>query len=276
VSSAQILGLGAIAGSTIVLGLPMGRLHDVGARVKAFFTAMATGILLFLLWDVLTESIRPVEHAVDAHAWSSVAGRGGIALGGFAAGLLTLVYYDLSMKARRRKTFLGPGAASEAEFHANWWHGLSPARWLALFIATGIGLHNFSEGLAIGQSAARDELSLAYVLVIGFGLHNATEGFGIVAPLTGDEERPSWGFLGLLALIGGGPTFLGTVVGQAWTNELVTIGFLALAAGSILYVVMELLNVCRLFSTKVMTSWGVLFGITLGFATDFILKGAGV
>ena len=56
-------------------------------------------------------------------------------------------------------------------------------------IATGIGLHNFAEGLAIGQSAARGEISLALVLVIGFALHNATEGFGIVAPLAG--ETPS-------------------------------------------------------------------------------------
>ena len=72
---------------------------------------------------------------------------------------------------------------------------LTPARWLALLIATGIGLHNFSEGLAIGQAAAPGEISLALVLVIGFGLHNATEGFGIVAPLSGDAERPSWRFL---------------------------------------------------------------------------------
>ena len=52
-------------------------------------------------------------------------------------------------------------------------------------IAAGIGLHNFSEGLAIGQSAASGEISLALVLVIGFGLHNATEGFGIVGPFSG-------------------------------------------------------------------------------------------
>jgi ZIP family zinc transporter len=84
---------------------------------------------------------------------------------------------------------------------------MSPARWLAIFIATGIGLHNFSEGLAIGQSAASDQVSLAIVLIIGFGLHNATEGLGICAPLAGDKERPSWAFLGLLGLIGGGPTF---------------------------------------------------------------------
>ena len=83
--------------------------------------------------------------------------------------------------------------------------------------------------------------------MIGFGLHNATEGFGIVAPLSGDAEQPSWRFLALLGVIGGCPTFFGTLVGQAWTSTAVSILFLALAAGSILYVVMELLNVCRLF-----------------------------
>src|SRR5674536_226837 len=64
--------------------------------------------------------------------------------------------------------------------------GTSPARRLALLIAVGIGLHNFAEGLAIGQSAASGEIALATLLVVGFGLHNATEGFGIVAPLAAD------------------------------------------------------------------------------------------
>ena len=114
------------------------------------------------------------------------------------------------------------------------------------------------------------------MLVIGFGLHNATEGFGIVAPLAGDSEPPSWRFLGLMGVIAGAPTFLGTVVGQAWTSTAVSVLFLTLAAGSILYVVTELLNVCRLFTSKTVTAWGLLLGLTLGFATDFVLVAAGV
>jgi ZIP family zinc transporter len=178
---------------------------------------------------------------------------------------------------RRRRSFLGPGAAATAEFeHRHHFYGpMSPARWLAVFIAAGIGLHNFSEGLAIGQSAAKGELSLALVLVIGFGLHNATEGFGIVAPLSGESELPSWRFLATLGLIGGAPTFLGTVVGQAWTSTAVSIVFLALAAGSILYVVIELLGVCRAFAQRTVVMWGVLLGVFLGFATDFVLVAAG-
>src|SRR5919108_100222 len=60
-----------------------------------------------------------------------------------------------------------------------------PAGQLALLVAAAIGLHNFAEGLAIGNSAARGEVALAVLLVIGFGLHNGTEGLGIVAPLAG-------------------------------------------------------------------------------------------
>jgi ZIP family zinc transporter len=276
VSTGQILLLGGLAGLTIFIGLPMGRMHNTGQTFKAFLSATATGILLFLFWDVLKEAIDPVENALNASHWGRFSWLSALAFGGFALGLLSLVYYDAWMKARRRKSFLGPGAASASELERSHFTGLTPARWLALFIATGIGLHNFSEGLAIGQAGAKGTLSLAYVLVIGFGLHNATEGFGIVAPLAGDSEPPSWRFLGLMGVLGGGPTFLGTVVGQAWTSTAVSVLFLTLAAGSILYVVTELLNVCRLFTSKTVTAWGLLLGLTLGFATDFVLVAAGV
>src|SRR5919206_2354459 len=274
-STGQTLLLGALAGVTIFIGLPMGRVQRVSAGAKAFMASAATGILLFLFWDVVSEAIDPVETALDARKWGHFAGVSAIALAGFVVGLLGLAYYDTWMKARQRKAMLGPGAASVAEF-SKAKPGLSAAQWLSVFIATGIGLHNFSEGLAIGQSAAQDLKSLALVLVIGFGLHNATEGFGIVGPLTGDAEPPSWRFPGTLGLIGGAPTFVGTLIGHSWTSENLSIAFFTLAAGSILYVVIELLNVCRTFSTKVMTSWGLVLGLTLGFATDFILHASGV
>ena len=279
-STGQTLLLGAIAGLTIFLGLPIGRMQNVTPATKAFLAAVATGILVFLFWDVVSEAVGPVEDALTAGRDGRFLWLSFLLLAGFTVGLMSLVYYDLWMKRRRRRAFLGPGAASTAEFeqeqeHEHHFTGMSPARWLAVFIATGIGLHNFSEGLAIGQSAAADQVSLAIVLIIGFGLHNATEGLGICAPLTGDREQPSWRFLALLGLIGGGPTFIGTVVGQAWVNEPVMILFFALAAGSILYVVMELLNVGRALASKTVVTWGILLGLFLGFATDFILVASG-
>jgi ZIP family zinc transporter len=274
-STAQTLLLGAIAGVTIFLGLPMGRMHGVSPQLKAFFTATATGILIFLFWDVVGEAVDPIESALDARTWGRFSGVSAIAVAGFVVGLMSLVYYDGWIKRRQRKAMLGPGAASAAEF-SRAGGGLSAAQWLSVFIATGIGLHNFSEGLAIGQSAARDLKSLAVVLVIGFALHNATEGFGIVGPLSGESELPSWSFLGLLGLIGGAPTFVGTLIGHSWASENLSILFFTLAAGSILYVVIELLNVCRTFGSKTLTAWGIVLGLTLGFATDFILVAAGV
>ncbi len=221
----------------------------------------------------------PVEEALeeavdDGASWFEFIRLAALFTVGAGVGYLSLVYYDQWIGRQRQKSLLGPGAASAAEFEMRT-EGLSPAAWLAVLIATGIGLHNFAEGLAIGQSAALGEVSLALTLVIGFALHNATEGFGIVAPLSGAQERPTWRFLFLLGLIGGGPTFVGTVIGQAWTSEALSVAFLALAAGSILYVIIELANVNRHLGHKVLVSWALFGGLFLGFATDFVLEAVG-
>jgi len=280
-TQAQILAVGAIAGLTIFLGLPAGRLRRLPIGVSALLSAVATGILLFLLWDILSAGIEPVEAALNAAAldgdgtWARFAGLATIFVVCFTAGLMSLVYFDQVIARRRRRDgFLSVGAAAMAEYEVRP-GALSPAQSLSLMIAIGIGLHNFSEGLAIGQTAASGEISLALVLVIGFGLHNATEGFGIVGPFSGTQERPSWAFLALVGLIGGGPTFIGTLIGQSWVSVPVSIAFLALAAGSILYVVIELLGVCRDMGRKTVVAWGLTLGLMLGFATDFVLVAAG-
>ena len=279
-SSGHVLLLGAIAGATILLGLPVARMKNPSFGLKAFLAATATGVLLFLFWDVVTGGVAPIEAALVAHAWSTFTGYCALLLGGFGVGFMGLIGYERWMFGYRRRSLLGPGAASVHEFEAapasGYPLGLTAARWLALLIATGIGLHNFAEGLAIGQSAASGQFQLAIALIVGFGLHNATEGFGIVAPLAGERSRPSWRFLLLLGTVGGAPTFLGTVIGQAWVNEGVAIAFLALAAGAILYVVLQLLTLCRTFGRAALVAWGVTLGLVLGFGTDFVLVGLGV
>jgi ZIP family zinc transporter len=279
-STAHILLLGAIAGGTIFLGLPLARLQSLGPGTRTGLSALATGILLFLLWDVLSGAVSPIEHRLEVRHWGSFAGYAALGAGGFALGLMSLVHYAewLRKRANRRSTTLvGPGAAATDEFRQRGWlEGLTPGMQLALLIAVGIGVHNFGEGLAIGQAAAADQVSLAVTLIVGFSLHNATEGFGICGPMSGEGTRPSWGFLALLGAIGGAPTFFGTVLGQAWTSEAMTVVFFAVAAGSILYVVQELFAVNRKHGRPTLVMWLVLAGLLLGFGTDFVIQAAGV
>jgi ZIP family zinc transporter len=279
-STTQVLLLGAIAGGTIFLGLPIGRMQNLSPATRAGLSALATGILIFLLWDVMTEAVEPIESALDDRHWGRFSWLAFLGVAGFALGLMALVYYAEWMKNRskRRATALvGPGAAAIDEFESrSWLDALTPGKQLALLIAVGIGVHNFGEGLAIGQAAANDLSALAVTLIIGFALHNATEGFGICGPMVGEGTRPTWGYLALLGVIGGAPTFFGTIIGNAWASEAAAVVFFAVAAGSILYVVQELFAVNRRYGHTVLVTWLVLLGVVLGFATDFVVSASGV
>jgi ZIP family zinc transporter len=132
-------------------------------------------------------------------------------------------------------------------------------------------MHNFSEGLAIGQAATTGAVQLAALLIIGFGLHNMTEGFGISAPLSGNA---SWRFILLAGLIGGGPTFLGTLVGVSFHSTLIYILFLSLAAGSIIYVLSQLLPLVKRVQAQQLVMTGLVVGFTVAYGTDLVLLAA--
>jgi ZIP family zinc transporter len=274
-STLEVTLLGAIAGCTIFLGLPIGRLQTQSIRAKTLLNGISAGILVFLLVDILENAGGVLEGAMlkaqaGTGSWARFATIAGVYVVGFGVGLMSLVY--VRRLTRRPKASLGPGAMAVAETPVG---RKTEALRLGMAIAIGIGMHNFSEGLAIGQAAHTGELSLALLLVIGFGLHNATEGFGIVGPLAAADVRPTWGWLLLAGVIGGGPTFVGTIVGNAVTSPLLFVGFLTLAAGAILYVVGELFAAGRRLSWEI-TLWGLFLGFLIGLATELIVVAAGV
>jgi ZIP family zinc transporter len=257
-SQAAAVALGAIAGGTIFLGLPVARLHGLPKAVQGFLNAFATGILVFLLWDILSHAGEPVEAALEPGATGSFTALAAIFAFSLALGLLGLVYFNRTVFSHLRHGTAAPSARS-----------------LSLAIATGLGLHNLSEGLAIGQSAHLGAIAFTGVLAIGFALHNITEGFGIAAPMTTEAKPPTWGFLGLAGLIGGGPTFIGTWIGYLAESTYFSVAFLAVAAGALIYVLNELFNLGRRITTPPMFAWGVLGGFLTAFGTDLFLVSTG-
>ena len=87
---------------------------------------------------------------------------------------------------------------------------------------------------------------------------------------------PSWGLLLLFGAIGGGPTFVGTAIGHSFTSDALSVVFLSLAAGSILYVVIQLIGVAAKSRRMDLLAYGLLIGLLAGFLTDAIVIAAGV
>ena len=89
--------MGAIAGSTIFLGLPIGRLRNPLPRLKAALNGVAIGVLVFLVWDILTHAWEPVDAALAGADWSTAARDGAVLAVGLVVGMAGLVYFDKAM-----------------------------------------------------------------------------------------------------------------------------------------------------------------------------------
>jgi ZIP family zinc transporter len=267
----QLLVLGAIAGFTIFLGFPIA-LMKASQTKKAFLNALAIGILVFLVADVFGHAWETVTNDVVNSFAGKVPMANSIALliimfAGIAIGLIGLALYERRYMKATAKTEIRPenSMAGKGEIHIDRYR-------LAMMIAIGIGAHNFSEGLAIGQSYAAGITGLALLLIIGFGAHNATEGFGMLGPLTSSEKRPPLSFLIKLGLIGGGPTFLGTLIGSLWVSPILYVLFLAFAGGALIFVILLMYTVAVRQTSNAIVMTGVFFGLLLGFITDLIVS----
>jgi len=299
----QLLLLGSIAGFTIFLGLPVAALQHLSIKKKGFLNAFAIGILVFLIIDVFSHAWESASTAAsDAFAGKAPVGSALLDLlamfGGLAIGLLGLVWYEgkymkkpikeqqrhtlsssssslsaaddeITLAGTNRMTGGGGGGGEHQQQHLL--QQEVTAYRLAMMIAIGVGAHNFSEGLAIGQSYVSGAIGLAILLIIGFGAHNATEGFGIAGPLTGLVKKPRIRFLILVGLIGGGPTFIGTILGSLWNSSIAYILFLSLAGGALIYVSLLMYNSGRRQTTNNILMAGIFVGLCAGFLTDLML-----
>ncbi|HEV3090320.1 MAG TPA: multicopper oxidase domain-containing protein [Candidatus Cybelea sp.] len=246
--------LGAIAGFTIFLGLPIARARSFSPQTIALLNALAIGILLYLVVEIAQNAIAPISQALNA--WHAAAAPFPV--------LLVLVFV-----AGLAIGLVGLGSAATHFTRQAAKHAENPIV-LAAIIAIGIGAHNFGEGLAIGASAASGATAVALALIVGFGLHNATEGFGVAAPLVG-KVVPSWALIGLAGLIAGGPTFIGTIVGYSFYSPTLSVLFLAIAIGALVFVIGELWNVLRRSGLTASVTATMCAGFLIALATELFL-----
>jgi ZIP family zinc transporter len=282
VSFGETILLGALAGFTIYLGLPFGRIEFVSKRARVALAMFSVGVLAFLFAEVLVHGIEIVEEHFDALG----AGEGSLTAGlglalmfgvGFTVGSAGLALIESRMRDSKPPPIAGGATEAltveQAEMLTDELSARARALRTGMVIATAIGLHNFAEGLAIGVSASTGEIGLATVLIIGFAVHNATEGFGIVGPL--GDVRPSWRWLAVAGLVGGGPVFLGAIVGYNVTSEPLELLFYSVSAGAILYVIGEVWGAMRKLGHRELGLLMLSAGVFLGVATEMIIAAGG-
>ena len=246
-----LLGLyvGVIPIALGMLWLPwIRRIPPSGLRVVM---ALTIGLLAFLAIDATLEGFE-------------LAGTGSQAFGGSALVLIGAAVAFLSLTgvsnwlAARRQAAQAAGASGST---------------LALLVATGIGLHNLGEGVAIGSAYSVGALALGAFLVVGFAIHNTTEGLAIVAPIA--HERPSVGRLAVLGVLAGAPAILGAWIGAAALNSSIAAFLFGFGAGAIVQVIVQLTPSLRDDDGRVLhprAVGGLLAGMALMFATGLLVS----
>jgi len=207
--------------------------------------AITVGLLAFLAVDATLEGFELAGEGSQAFGGAAL-----VLLGGIVAYLLLTGISEWLRERRKGAT----GAT------------------LALLVATGIGLHNLGEGVAIGSAYTVGALALGAFLVVGFALHNTTEGLAIVAPIA--DSSPSWRRLAVLGLIAGAPAVLGAWIGAAAFNASVAAFLFGFGAGAIVQVIVQLAPTLRDDSGRTLhpgSVAGLIAGLGLMFATGLLV-----
>jgi zinc transporter, ZIP family len=217
--SLELFGLFALLGIYVgVLPVALGlmwlpALRRTPKKWMDFFLFLTIGLLVFLGFDALEEALETVKVVPQIYQ-----GMGLLVIGGFGSvALLSALNNTLAA----RTTDVDRGSMT-----------------LSYMIASGIGLHNLAEGLAIGAAYALGEIALGSMLVLGFMLHNITEGLAIVAPLA--KSGAALGRLVSLGAIAGLPTIVGAWIGGFTYSPVWSLVFLAIGAGAIFQVAWQI------------------------------------
>lgn len=245
---AETLVLSTVMGLSIFVSLPIVLHKGTGERRTALLTAVATGILIFLMGDVFSNAAGSLYNGSLYGYGSSVSNDATFSFS-VAAGFLVLFVAE----SRSKK-------------------GLTPTQ-LALVIAIGMGFQNLTEGLVFGSLSVAVGLSgAALVVLVGFIFQNITEGFPIASPFLG-KAQGKLGPLLVFFLIGGLPAIAGGAVGFFYNSAAFDLAFDGVAIGAILYAILPMFKAIFRESTleaQRMSYLGIFIGFLLGVLVNLV------
>ncbi|HUI01665.1 MAG TPA: hypothetical protein VLX56_08560 [Nitrososphaerales archaeon] len=238
----------AVMGISIFFSLPLVLRKSASDSWKRLLTAVAIGILVFLIGDVFVDAAATLYDG-SLYGYGSSPLYDAIFTGAMVAGFMVLFY-----AGNRRR-------------------GSMTSSYLALIIAAGIGFQNLTEGLLFGSLGVTIGLSgAALVVLVGFIFQNMTEGFPIASPFLGSKDPRTGVLLGAF-VIGGAPTVLGGAIGYYGNTTALDLVFYGLAVGTMFYVILPMLrNVFRDSDAAKanLTYLGLFVGFLLGFAVNLV------
>ncbi len=143
-----------------------------------------------------------------------------------------------------------------------------------LFVALGLGIHNFPEGMASFATALSDP-QLGIAIAIAIAIHNIPEGLAVSAPVyaaTGSRSKAFWwSFLsGVAEPVG---ALLAALFLMPFLNEVILGVLLSAVAGIMVFIsVDELLPVSRAYGEEHLSIVGIFVGMVVMSLSLWMLK----
>jgi len=134
-----------------------------------------------------------------------------------------------------------------------------------LFVALGLGIHNFPEGMASFATALSDP-QLGIAIAIAIAIHNIPEGLAVSAPVyaaTGSRSKAFWwSFLsGVAEPVG---ALLAALVLLPFLNEAILGALLSAVAGIMVFIsIDELLPISRAYGEEHLSIVGIFVGMVV-------------
>lgn len=244
------LWIGLVAAACICAGLAAVRRLAPGPRARALVTMGAAGMVLFILIDVGYQALSTVELTAVSDQGYALAVNVILLLAGLLLGMVGLA----RIESRRGH----PGADAPRPLD------------VAIMLAVGIGLRNFAEGLAVGQSMATSLAGPGGRLVLGLALHSVLYGASVAAPVAGEPMPASR--LVLLAACAAGPSLFGTIVGTTWVGPGLELLVLSVSAGALIYVLRELFRAPLGVVTADAAMWALASGLLAGLGAQLLVN----